>query len=300
MRLVRQDVPRLNGSESRSPDLSLLGRGAGCVAETGLGKSAATRDINHSRSGVFPRHGHDRDAIVSGVGTFASGEPLGRHAGWRSNPSTMGPQPGKLYVVSTISKDQTGDNDTVCSKLLRAGPLFHATGLLELKAAREESSDESSDATFKYRKLDVNDNDGSSSSSDDSRTPGYQDLDSLSPVPITYGNEHGIRKKNARFDISPEITLNNIDDKIKACTDDEERKVLKQQKRLLRNRQAALDSRQRKKEHSERLEREKSEWQKREKELLERIAVLEIELQVAKGDNRRLADEIRSLERTAE
>lgn len=49
----------------------------------------------------------------------------------------------------------------------------------------------------------------------------------------------GIRKKNARFDIPAERNLSNIDTLIAQSTDDQEIKELKQQKRLLRNRQAA-------------------------------------------------------------
>jgi hypothetical protein len=49
----------------------------------------------------------------------------------------------------------------------------------------------------------------------------------------------GIRKKNARFDIPAERNLSNIDHLISQSTDDQEIKELKQQKRLLRNRQAA-------------------------------------------------------------
>lgn len=67
----------------------------------------------------------------------------------------------------------------------------------------------------------------------------------------------GIRKKNARFEIPAERTLRTIDQLINQTTDEQEIKELKQQKRLLRNRQAALDSRQRKKQHTERLEEEK-------------------------------------------
>ncbi|KUJ11151.1 uncharacterized protein LY89DRAFT_237772 [Mollisia scopiformis] len=70
----------------------------------------------------------------------------------------------------------------------------------------------------------------------------------------------GIRKKNARFDIPAERNLNNIDQLIAQSTDEQEIKELKQQKRLLRNRQAALDSRQRKKQHTERLEDEKKHY----------------------------------------
>lgn len=49
----------------------------------------------------------------------------------------------------------------------------------------------------------------------------------------------GIRKKNARFEIPAERTLSNIDHLIGQSTNEEEIKELKQQKRLLRNRQAA-------------------------------------------------------------
>ncbi|KAE8352004.1 hypothetical protein BDV28DRAFT_9343 [Aspergillus coremiiformis] len=70
----------------------------------------------------------------------------------------------------------------------------------------------------------------------------------------------GIRKKNARFEIPAERTLSNIDQLIAQSTNEEEIKELKQQKRLLRNRQAALDSRQRKKMHTEKLEEEKKQF----------------------------------------
>lgn len=49
----------------------------------------------------------------------------------------------------------------------------------------------------------------------------------------------GIRKKNARFEIPAERNLGNIDQLIAQSSDDQEIKELKQQKRLLRNRQAA-------------------------------------------------------------
>lgn len=49
----------------------------------------------------------------------------------------------------------------------------------------------------------------------------------------------GIRKKNARFDIPAERNLTNIDQLIAQSNDEQEIKELKQQKRLLRNRQAA-------------------------------------------------------------
>ncbi|KAJ5404208.1 hypothetical protein N7509_004079 [Penicillium cosmopolitanum] len=74
--------------------------------------------------------------------------------------------------------------------------------------------------------------------------------------PLTMRRD-GIRKKNARFEIPAERTLSNIDHLISQSNNEEEIKELKQQKRLLRNRQAALDSRQRKKLHTEKLEEEK-------------------------------------------
>ncbi|KAJ6783560.1 hypothetical protein PWT90_10617 [Aphanocladium album] len=70
----------------------------------------------------------------------------------------------------------------------------------------------------------------------------------------------GVRKRNARFEIPADHNLNNIDQLIAESTNEMEIKELKQQKRLLRNRQAALDSRQRKKQHTERLEDEKKQF----------------------------------------
>jgi hypothetical protein len=52
----------------------------------------------------------------------------------------------------------------------------------------------------------------------------------------------GIRKKNARFEIPEERNLQTIDILIANSTNEDETKELKQQKRLLRNRQAAYDT----------------------------------------------------------
>jgi hypothetical protein len=57
--------------------------------------------------------------------------------------------------------------------------------------------------------------------------------------PMTVLRSDGIRKKNARFEIPKERNLANIDALIMSSTDELEKKELKQQKRLLRNRQAA-------------------------------------------------------------
>ncbi|KAK0730804.1 hypothetical protein B0H67DRAFT_474509 [Lasiosphaeris hirsuta] len=88
----------------------------------------------------------------------------------------------------------------------------------------------------------------------------------------------GIRKKNARFDIPAERNLSNIDHLISQSTDEQEIKELKQQKRLLRNRQAALDSRQRKKQHTERLEDEKKQYTEVISSMEDQIAKLEREM----------------------
>ncbi|KAK4194367.1 hypothetical protein QBC40DRAFT_35171 [Triangularia verruculosa] len=89
----------------------------------------------------------------------------------------------------------------------------------------------------------------------------------------------GIRKKNARFDIPAERNLTNIDQLIAQSTDEQEIKELKQQKRLLRNRQAALDSRQRKKLHTERLEDEKKHFTEMISNLEDTIADMQRELE---------------------
>ncbi|KAK3111687.1 hypothetical protein LTR53_012798 [Teratosphaeriaceae sp. CCFEE 6253] len=78
----------------------------------------------------------------------------------------------------------------------------------------------------------------------------------------------GIRKKNGRIEIPEERNIRTIDELIDVTTDEDVLKELKQQKRLLRNREAALASRQRKKKHTEELEG-------REKNFGHQIAMLE-------------------------
>jgi hypothetical protein len=60
--------------------------------------------------------------------------------------------------------------------------------------------------------------------------------------PTSHIGRDGIRKKNARFEIPAERNLANIDSLILQTADEQEKKELKQQKRLLRNRQAAYGS----------------------------------------------------------
>ncbi|KAJ4290136.1 hypothetical protein N0V88_006644 [Collariella sp. IMI 366227] len=110
----------------------------------------------------------------------------------------------------------------------------------------------------------------------------------------------GIRKKNARFDIPAERNLTNIDQLISQSTDEQEIKELKQQKRLLRNRQAALDSRQRKKQHTERLEDEKKQFTEIISSLEDTIAKMESQMQKLGLDNQNYESYIHDLEREKE
>ncbi|KAF2836570.1 hypothetical protein M501DRAFT_939754 [Patellaria atrata CBS 101060] len=93
-----------------------------------------------------------------------------------------------------------------------------------------------------------------------------------------FSRRDGVRKKNARFDIPTGRDLTNIDQLIASCNNEEQLKELKQQKRLLRNRQAALDSRQRKKKHTEELEEEKKIWTERVNFLEEELANMRLQL----------------------
>lgn len=104
----------------------------------------------------------------------------------------------------------------------------------------------------------------------------------------------GIRKKNARFDIPPERNLHNIDRLIAMSTDEAEIKELKQQKRLLRNRQAALDSRQRKKMHTERLEDEKKEFNQLYQTIIENNESLRKEIEQVQRDKQAYVEYIES------
>ncbi|KAH6630694.1 hypothetical protein B0J18DRAFT_108966 [Chaetomium sp. MPI-SDFR-AT-0129] len=110
----------------------------------------------------------------------------------------------------------------------------------------------------------------------------------------------GIRKKNARFDIPAERNLSNIDQLISQSTDEQEIKELKQQKRLLRNRQAALDSRQRKKQHTERLEDEKKQFTEVIGSLEDTIAKMERDMQKLSMEKQNYESYIHELERKQE
>ncbi|KAI5249835.1 hypothetical protein E4T43_00416 [Aureobasidium subglaciale] len=92
-----------------------------------------------------------------------------------------------------------------------------------------------------------------------------------------------IRKKNAKIPIPSEITLENIDDLIEGCTDEDEMKQLKAQKRLLRNREAALASRQRKKKHTENLEQKEKHLETKLLSLHQQIDQLRLQVETAES-----------------
>lgn len=104
----------------------------------------------------------------------------------------------------------------------------------------------------------------------------------------------GIRKKNARFEIPADRNLHNIDSLIAMSTDENEIKELKQQKRLLRNRQAALDSRQRKKLHTERLEEEKKDFNQLYQGIVEQNAQLRKEIEQLQREKQAYAQFVES------
>ena len=70
----------------------------------------------------------------------------------------------------------------------------------------------------------------------------------------------GVRKRNSRIPIPEGHTIDTIDTLIDGETNENEKKNLKQQKRLLRNREAALASRQRKKKYTLELENREKEF----------------------------------------
>jgi len=110
----------------------------------------------------------------------------------------------------------------------------------------------------------------------------------------------GIRKKNARFEIPSERNLGNIDQLISQSTDEQEIKELKQQKRLLRNRQAALDSRQRKKQHTERLEDEKKHYTEVIASMEDQITKLEQDMELLMREKQSYQQYVQEMERKHE
>ncbi|TKA60010.1 hypothetical protein B0A55_12928, partial [Friedmanniomyces simplex] len=101
---------------------------------------------------------------------------------------------------------------------------------------------------------------------------------------LDFARRDGIRKKNGRIEIPQERNIRTIDELIDRTTDEDILKELKQQKRLLRNREAALNSRQRKKKHTEDLE-------VREKNFGQTIAMLEKDVSDLSIDRQRREEE---------
>ncbi|KAK1069405.1 hypothetical protein LTR74_004971 [Friedmanniomyces endolithicus] len=101
---------------------------------------------------------------------------------------------------------------------------------------------------------------------------------------LDFARRDGIRKKNGRIEIPQERNIRTIDELIDRTTDEDVLKELKQQKRLLRNREAALNSRQRRKKHTEDLEG-------REKNFGHTIAVLEKDVSDLAMDRERREEE---------
>ena len=106
----------------------------------------------------------------------------------------------------------------------------------------------------------------------------------------------GMRKKNVKIPIPTERTLNNIDTLISKSTDESEIKELKSQKRLLRNRQAALDSRQRKKQHTDRLEQDKKTLLSQMDQMEEERAALLREVDMLTQHNKQITTDMQKAE----
>ncbi|KAH7111765.1 hypothetical protein B0J11DRAFT_512019 [Dendryphion nanum] len=104
----------------------------------------------------------------------------------------------------------------------------------------------------------------------------------ISPIAMPTSSAPGVhrraRRKNARFDIPLEQNLQNIDQLILESTSGEKIEELKQHKRRLKNRQAAIDSRYRKKKRTEELGVENKLYVERNRGLEEEKAELEMQL----------------------
>lgn len=107
---------------------------------------------------------------------------------------------------------------------IRSGPVFHPNAALS--TSPQSGHDWMSTSSSEHMELQAMPKNGCVDS------PTYH------PNPPLLRRD-GIRKKNARFEIPAERTLRTIDHLINQTNDEQEIKELKQQKRLLRNRQAA-------------------------------------------------------------
>ncbi|KAJ5971368.1 uncharacterized protein N7479_001286 [Penicillium vulpinum] len=124
------------------------------------------------------------------------------------------------------------------------------------------------------------------------------------PAAFPQRRGEGVRKRNSRIPISAELTLDNIDDAIRESTDEEKKKEFKAIKRLLRNRCAALQSRQRKKKEAEEkgekikeLEIRISELEAMIKQLKAMIKQPEAIIEQLKGMIEQLKEELQNMQR---
>ena len=164
-------------------------------------------------------------------------QPYAGQAGtWLPNASPGSCTPTTAYdgfhADFHVKSDQSYENDGLLAKHasmfggipMRPGPIFPpgATLATSPQSAQDWMSTSSSDR-IEFQAMPKHPRPGS---------PTYH------PNPPLLRRD-GIRKKNARFEIPAERTLRTIDHLINQTNDEQEIKELKQQKRLLRNRQAA-------------------------------------------------------------
>ncbi|KAK4560625.1 hypothetical protein LTR86_005203 [Recurvomyces mirabilis] len=123
---------------------------------------------------------------------------------------------------------------------------------------------------------------------------------SPSSAMMDFTRRDGIRKKNGRIDIPQERNIQTIDDLIDKTCDEDLLKELKQQKRLLRNREAALASRQRKKKHTEELEVREKGFSSQIHTLEKEVHELSIEQQQREDERQMLIHRLQESQRAVE
>lgn len=180
-------------------------------------------DYNHSRQQAHA----STPMIDTGVGYFAGIETpqdgmYGQHPSWPSSalsgtstPTPIFDHPGQGFHQMAYPEGQMNINQVTYPT-----DSFSATPMSPQSSQGGWMSGTSSDGTEPRSRL--------------IRSPSYPPTS-----PACHIRRDGIRKKNARFDIPAERNLANIDSLILQTADEQEKKELKQQKRLLRNRQAA-------------------------------------------------------------
>lgn len=156
---------------------------------------------------------------------------------WHSNASPGSCTPTTVYEGFTSDYGNKGiqptyNNEVVSSEhpsmypgfSIRSGPIFQPNPVLSTSPqSGQDWMSNSSSEPMELQAMPKN---------------GRVDSPTYHPNPPLLRRD-GIRKKNARFEIPAERTLRTIDHLITQTNDEQEIKELKQQKRLLRNRQAA-------------------------------------------------------------